>query len=333
MARGSRVTAGINREGAMGPDYRRIIDDETWAFIDRTAACYPPETATRSVAEQRKIYDAMCRAFHVPHPSGVTVRDRMGGGVPVRDYSVGGGAAHILFLHGGGFVVGGLDSHDDVCADLCAGIGFDLTSVDYRLAPEHVFPADFDDAMAAWEDLSARVSGPIVLVGDSAGGTLCAGLSHALRGAARRPAGQVLIYPALGLLPESANMDLHAEAPMLTRAEYLYYRDIRVGGDASLLDDPRCMPLRAESFAGLPPSIVISAECDPVTADGRAYVAAIATAGGAALWRSEPGLVHGYLRARHTVERARDSFRRILAAVSALGTGAAHVSAPKPPAE
>ncbi len=306
----------------MTPDYRQIIDGETWAFIARSEACYPPDTATRSVAEQRDFYNAMCRAFHVPHPPGVTACDRMAGRVPVRDYSLGGGAAHILFFHGGGFVVGGLDSHDDICAELCAGTGFDLTAVDYRLAPEHVFPADFDDAMAAWEDLGARVSGPIVLVGDSAGGTLCAGLSHALRGAARRPSGQVLVYPALGLSPESTSMELHAEAPMLTRAECLYYRKIRVGGDASLLDDPRCMPLRAESFAGLPPSIVISVECDPVAGDGRTYATAIANAGGAAQWRSEPGLVHGYLRARHSVERARVSFRRIVAAISALGSGA-----------
>lgn len=171
-------------------DYGSIIDAETWAFIERTNAFYPPDTATRTVAEQRAVYDRMCRAFHAPHPPGVAVRDRSIGALRLRDYSVGGGAARVLYLHGGGFVVGGLDSHDDVCAELCAGTGYDVTAVDYRLAPEHRFPADFDDAMTAWRDLAAQAPGPIVLVGDSAGGALCAGLSHALRGDARAPAGQ-----------------------------------------------------------------------------------------------------------------------------------------------
>ncbi len=303
----------------MRTGYRQIIDAETWAFIERSDSFYPADTATRTVAEQRAIYDAMCRAFHAPRPEGVTVTDRLVEAVPVREYRSGTADAHVLYFHGGGFVVGGLDSHDDICAEICARTGCNVTAVAYRLAPEHVFPADLEDALTVWYELCAWQAGPIVLVGDSAGGTICAGLSHALRDTPRQPDGQVLIYPGLGFLPESRSMEIHASAPMLTREDCLFYRDLRIGDDVGWLSDPRCCPLRAEGFALFPPTVVFVAECDPLADEGIAFAEAIRADGGTARHVREDGLVHGYLRARHMAARARESFERILSAIADLG--------------
>ncbi|MGL6209272.1 MAG: alpha/beta hydrolase fold domain-containing protein, partial [Paracoccaceae bacterium] len=156
-------------------DYKSLIDAPTWAFIAETNASYPEDTATRSIAEQRAIYDAMCRVFHRGYPPGVTAQDVVIAGVPCRDYPGAGPA--VVYLHGGGFVVGGLSSHDDVCAEIRGATGLHVISVDYRLSPEHAHPAAFDDAVAVTRALIA--SGPVVLVGDSAGGTLAAAVTHA----------------------------------------------------------------------------------------------------------------------------------------------------------
>ena len=103
--------------------------------------------------EQRKVYDAMCRSFFAGYPDSVQSTDSViqtdEYTVPIRSYVVNGqeGAAEVIYFHGGGFVVGGLESHDDVCAEICAQTGYKVTSVDYRLAPEHTYPSDFQDAL------------------------------------------------------------------------------------------------------------------------------------------------------------------------------------------
>jgi acetyl esterase len=302
-------------------DYAGLIDAETWAFIERTNAWYPPDTAERSVAEQRRIYDAMCREFFTGYPEGVTAGTGWFEGeetrVPIRAYRSGGeAAAVVLYLHGGGFVVGGLDSHDDVCAELCARTGFDVVSADYRLSPEHRHPAAFDDAFAVFEWLAERPK-PVLLCGDSAGGNLAAAVAHAARARTARPLGQVLIYPGLGGDMSAGSYLRHAEAPMLTVRDVLFYRDAR-GGEPG---DPTAAPLADTDFSGLPPTVIVTAECDPLSSDGEAYRDRIRTAGGKAWWHEEPGLVHGFLRARHTVGRAGESFERIAAALGGLGRG------------
>jgi alpha/beta hydrolase fold len=116
-------------------DYQNLIDAPTWAFIRRTDACYPADSASRSFPEQRATYDAMARAFHRGYPAGITTQDETIAGVPCRIYQ--GVPPAVIYLHGGGFIMGGLHSHDDLCAEICARTGFQVVSVDYRLAPEH----------------------------------------------------------------------------------------------------------------------------------------------------------------------------------------------------
>lgn len=300
-------------------DYDALIDAETWAFIQKTNESYPEDAVGLTIEGQRAVYDTMCRAFHQGYPDGVSAQDADANGVPVRIYSAGAPGTNVVYFHGGGFVVGGLESHDDVCAEICAQTGYRVIAVDYRLAPEHKHPASFDDSLTATTWVMDQFSGALVLAGDSAGGNLAAAVAHACRGQ-RRILGQVLIYPGLGGDMSSGSYLEHANAPLLTRDDILFYRDIRLDG-AEPVGDSSYAPLHDSDFSGLPPTVVVSAECDPLCDDGAAYVAAVDAAGGQALWIREQGLVHGYLRARAMVARAQTSFERIVLAIESLGQG------------
>ncbi|MGO4907349.1 alpha/beta hydrolase fold domain-containing protein [Pseudorhodobacter sp. W20_MBD10_FR17] len=312
---------------AYDPKYDQLIDAQTWAFIRETESWYPPDAVGLTIAQQRTVYDKMCAAFYAGRPAGVEVQDnalqQAGRAISLRQYrSTPDAAAQVLYFHGGGFVVGGLDSHDDVCAEICVGTGFDVTAVDYRLSPECPFPQDIEDALAvATAQMGARTTKPLVLVGDSAGANLCAAVAALTGGAANGAIGQVLIYPGFGGPNNTGSMVAHAHAPMLTAEDVAFYARIRSDGTAERVTDPRFSPLQAQDFTGLPPTVAISAECDPLADDAALYADAVLAAGGRALHLREAGLVHGYLRARHRVDRASASFARIIKAVSALGQG------------
>lgn len=307
-------------------DYSALIDAETWAFIERTNSFYPPETVDYTIDRQREVYDRMCREFFAGYPAGIVAQDTgVEAGdrtIPIRIYSSAAPdiSATVLYFHGGGFVVGGLESHDDICAELCQRTGYEVVSVAYRLSPEHNHPAAFDDAMAAFEWAARTYAHRIVLAGDSAGGNLAAAVSHRTRAHRRKPSGQVLVYPGLGGDKSKGSYVAHANAPMLTMRDLAFYKEIRSGG-ADVSADPTFAPLRDSDFSGLPPTAIVSAECDPLSSDGEQYRDCIVAAGGRAWWFEEPGLVHGYLRARHSVARAGESFNRIVEAVRVLGQG------------
>ncbi|QND52737.1 alpha/beta hydrolase [Phyllobacterium sp. 628] len=310
----------------MTTEYAALIDQETWAFIEKTLSFYPPDAVDHTVAQQRDVYNTMCKAFFAGYPESVSSSDQFvqadGRQIPVRTYEKEATSpeAICLYFHGGGFVVGGLDSHDDVCAEICEYTGFRVVAVDYRLAPEHPHPASFEDCLAAFEHVAATSSLPIVLCGDSAGGNLVAAVSHNVRGHSRTPVGQVLIYPGLGGVQSQGSYITHRHAPMLSTRDTLYYAKVRSAA-RDWSNDPRFFPLADTDFTNLPDTVIISAECDPLSDDGRHYCDRVSAAGGKAIWNNEPGLVHGYLRARHSVTRARSSFRRICTAVHLLGQG------------
>ena len=307
-------------------NYDAILDDEMKAFVERTNSFYPPETASFSIDRQRAIYDRMCAAFRAERPAGIIVKDSSVSGtppVPVRSYDPAGDArpaATILYYHGGGYVVGGLESHDDVCAELCARTGYRVISVDYRLSPEHQHPAAFDDAMAAFADVAAATDGPVLVAGDSAGGNLAAAVSHATRGHRLRPAGQILIYPGLGGDSTRGSYVEHAHAPMLTKADIDFYSGIRTGG-IKVSGDPNLAPLQDTDFSNLPPTIAFPAAIDPLCDDAVDYCALISRAGGKALCLVQEGWLHGGLRARHTTQVGARAFDAICTAALALGEG------------
>jgi acetyl esterase len=305
-------------------DYSLLIDDETWAFIERTNSFYPPETIDYTIGQQRDVYNRMCREFFTGYPDGVSTEtkavaldDRE---IPIRRYRAMRYDAHavVVYYHGGGFVVGGLESHDDICAEICHRTGYEVVSVDYRLAPEHKHPASADDALAAFEWVAGNYENPILLCGDSAGANLAATVAHATRQHPRKPIGQMLIYPGLGGDHTRGSYVTHADAPMLTMRDLVFYKDIRTGG-RDFTNDPSYAPLSDPDFGDLPPTVIITAQCDPLSSDGEAYRDRMLAAGGKAWWHEETGLVHGYLRARHTVARARESFNRIIDSITMLG--------------
>lgn len=298
--------------------------DYTWLaadmqeFIVQTLAAYPADAVEASIAQQRDYYDQMCERFDRPHPAAMVTQDETIAGVPCRRYQPAKreGTTTAIYFHGGGFIVGGLHSHDAICAELADQAGVELIAVDYRLVPEHKHPAAYQDARA----VVAAVPGPKVVLGDSAGGNLAAALCATLDRDLHEIMGQVLIYPGLGGDMTLPSYSRHAHAPLLTRAEVEYYTAMRFDG-AVPSGDMSAAPLHADSYEGLPPTAIFTAECDPLASDGVEYAARIADAGGQVSLIQEPGMVHGYLRARHSVAGARASFERIATALSQLAKG------------
>jgi acetyl esterase len=293
-----------------------ITDREVLDFIARTDSLYPPDAVERSIAEQRRFYGTMCAAFRQPRPAGVEVVDEKidgtDGSVPQRRYVPrGAGPVTVVYFHGGGFIVGGLESHDDVCAEIAGATQCAVVSVDYRLCPEHVHPAAYNDALAAAR--AALADGPIILAGDSAGGNLAAAVAQTLKGADIR--GQVLIYPGLGGdLLDLPSYSECAEAPMLPTRDIRYYRNVRAGGPVPE-DDATFFPLVASDFSGLAPCFISAAGVDPLRDDGVEYDRRLVGAGVTAYCVVEPQLPHAHLRARNMSHRARAAFDRILDAI------------------
>ena len=299
-----------------------ITDAEVLAFIERNDGLYPADTVDLSIGQQREVYDRMSEVFGVGYPEGVAAEDGAfsgpGGAIRFRRYTpTDPGAERVLYFHGGGFVVGGLESHDDVCAEISETCGVEVVSIDYRLCPENPHPAAYDDAVAAVLEFRDK---PLILCGDSAGGNLAAAVSLSHRD---RVQAQVLIYPGLG--GNALNLRSYserAEAPMLTAKDLAFYATIRTGGAPPPVGDPTFSPLISNNFSGAPPCFVSSAEHDPLRDDGPEYAARLLAAGVVAETVVEPELPHGHLRARHMSRRAAEAFRAITGAISAVCDGA-----------
>ncbi|PMX02639.1 lipase [Pseudomonas sp. FW215-R2] len=272
------------------------------AFVARTESFASDDS---SLAGLRRGYDEMCRAFTPPRPAGLEVEDFRLGAVPVRAYRPPVALPPcVVYLHGGGWVVGGLDSHDFICCELAVALGAMVVAVDYRLAPEHPFPAGFDDCLSVWRALRDGSFGfdreRMLVAGDSAGGNLAAALCLALRDTGEPlPGAQVLIYPGLGGDEHLPSRSECADAPLLTSSDVDCYHALYLRG--STQPNAWAMPLLADDVSRLPPAWIAVAQFDPLRDDGVRYAERLAAAGGeAALYYGE-GLVHGCLRARHQV--------------------------------
>ena len=301
-----------------------LKDPEILAYIARSENFYPPDCVDFPVEEQRRYYDALCADFRQARPAGVSVSEESlpgpAGPMAARRYRPPEQRhrALLVYLHGGGFILGSLDSHDDVCAELCARVGLEVVALDYRLCPEHPHPAPFEDALAAFRLLAAE-GRPVILGGDSAGGNLAAAVAMASRDEAVKPKGQLLIYPALGGDEISESYESEGDAPMLTRADIDYYTGIHAGG-GGFRDDPTFAPLAARSYQGLPPAAIFVAEIDPLRDDGLHYAERLNAAGIEAEFSLEEQLVHGYLRARSMSARAKAAFTRICEGLERLAS-------------
>lgn len=302
-------------------------------FIRRSDEVFPPDYLQAPLHEQRAMYRALCEVFETPRPAGMTVEDTAVAvgdrQVPVRLYRPEGVAAPspcFLYMHGGGWVFGDLDSHDGVTAELAEKARATVIAVGYRLAPEHPHPAASDDC---WGVLQAVAGDParfgidpasIVVGGDSAGGNLAAVLCLKAR-AAGGPAlrGQVHIYPGFGLgwdRPAGEGKG-GGDAPLLSQDEVLFYIKAYLGG-ATRTDDPMAAPLLARDYAGLPPASIMAVEHDPLRRDAEVYAERLGAAGVPVDLKVAPGLVHGCLRARLLSPAAAEAFDAVCAAAAGL---------------
>ncbi len=206
----------------------------------------------------------------------------------------------LVFIHGGGFVLCDLDTHDGACRMLCRHADVNILSIEYRLAPEHPFPAALEDATAAfaWACANAEELGAdparVAIGGDSAGGNLAAAVSQlCAREGTRAPALQLLLYPALDRTVERPSMQHFAEGFFLTRADIEWFQG-HYTGDQTDLSDPKISPLVCRELSRLPPALVVTAGFDPLRDEGEAYAAALQKAGTPATLRRFDGLVHGF---------------------------------------
>jgi acetyl esterase len=253
----------------------------------------------------RAMARAMVAATSSPGQPVADVRDRTipgpGGRIPVRIYIPAEPAPRgaLVYFHGSGFVIYDLDSHDAECRAMCNRAGIAVVSVDYRLAPEHKFPAAVDDAWAALEWTAANATelgvdpARIAVGGDSAGGNLAAVVAQSARDrGGPRVAFQLLVYPVTDARMAHASMDENAEGYGLSKAQMAWFIEQYVRGESDKLD-PRCSPLLARSFAGLPPALVITAEYDVLRDEGEAYAQRLIGAGVRTTLTRYTGMIHG----------------------------------------
>jgi len=311
------------------------LDPQAAALIASLAGGTPVEQMT--LEESRAALEERCRLTAGMPRDVARIMDGSvpgpGGAIRTRTYApnASGAMPGLVFFHGGGWVRGSLQTHDSLCRALANDAGCVVVSVDYRMAPEHTFPAAIDDCFAAtrWVaehatelDIDPRY---LAVAGDSAGGNLAAAVTHIARGAGGpHLAYQVLLYPVTDFNLETPSYVRNAEGYMLTRQAMRYYWQCYLArpDDGS---DVRASPLRATDFSGLPPALVITAEFDPLLDEGRAYADKLRAAGVPVTYSEYAGMVHGFMTSAGVLDQGQ---RAIGEMASALQTafGAAVVA-------
>jgi acetyl esterase len=297
------------RRRVAGPPVRidgRTLDPAAQLLVSLVTRALPLAGDRRDVHRRRRVLVAAARAA-MPRVRGVHCLDRdipgPGGPLPVRVYRSLAARAEppaIVYLHGGGFVVGDLDSHDASCRLLARETGAVMMSVDYRRAPEHPWPAATDDALAAFRwahnnprELAVR-PGAVAVMGDSAGGNLAAvACLRARDDGGPMPMAQGLVYPATDLRGQTRSMRLFADGFLLTASDIAWFREQYLP-DPALVSDPTVSPLLAPDLSGLPPAHVWTGGFDPLRDEGRAYADRLAEAGVDVRYRCLDDQVHGF---------------------------------------
>jgi acetyl esterase len=299
------------------------LDPQARAVIERLAASGAPPLHTLMPDEARRAYRASraalagaparveeIRELPIPGPAG-PLRARL--------YRPGGAGAlpGLVYFHGGGFTYGDLDTHDVVCRGIAQGTPCAVVSVDYRLAPEHRFPAAVEDAFAAtaWIAANGAALGidpaRLVVAGDSAGGNLAAVTALMARDAGGPALSmQVLVYPTTDFAEESESIARFAEGYLLTRESIRWVKRTYLGEESAALDW-RASPLRAGDFSRLPSAYIITAGFDPLRDEGRAYAERLAGGGTPVTHECFEGQVHGFLLMGADIAAAGHAIQRI----------------------
>jgi acetyl esterase len=274
-----------------------------------------PATHTLSPQEARAVYRER-RAFTQPDPPQVgAVRDVQADGIPLRSYRPRGAAADavlpvLVYYHGGGWVIGDLDTHDTLCRELCNLSGCAVIAVDYRMGPEHRFPAAVEDALAAARWVRANAAAlkvdpaRLAVGGDSAGGNLAAVVALAARDAGDLPiAFQLLIYPATDQRRGSPSHTSNGQGYLLTKETMDYFHDHYISDRAHDLDW-RASPLLHANLANLPPAFVLTAGFDPLRDEGLQYADALSAAGNRASLVNFERQIHGFILMGRVIDEA-----------------------------
>lgn len=292
-----------------------MLHPQARALLDLMKERGVPPTHTLSPAEARATYRER-RTFTQPDaPEVAEVRDLQAEGIPLRLYrplgSVPGALLPVLvYFHGGGWVIGDLDTHDVLCRGLANGAGCAVVAVDYRMGPEHRFPAAVDDALAAtrWVHDHAASLGldaqRLAVGGDSAGGNLAAVVTIAARDTGDLPiAFQLLIYPATDMRRGQPSHSTNGEGYLLTRDTLAYFHDHYID-DARHDLDWRASPLLHTDLSRLPPALVLTAGYDPLRDEGLDYANALAAAGNRSSHVCFERQIHGFLPMGRVLDEA-----------------------------
>lgn len=300
------------------------------ALLDRVAAAGYPPIQSYPAAVARTLFEKSSGVLDARGvPIGAT-EDRTipgpGGPIPIRILTPAGAGPGPLpclaYFHGGGFVLGNPRTHDVSCRMLANASGCLVVSVDYRLAPDHKFPAAVEDCLATTQWVAANAGSlgadPVRLAvgGDSAGGNLAAVVAQLARNAGGKPfiAYQLLIYPAVDAFAETESKRTLTDGYMLDRATIDWFNQCYVTEQEEWRDF-RASPLRADDLSGLPPAYVITAGYDPLRDEGALYAAALARAGVPSTHVNYEGMIHGFVNMTGVMDQAREA---IEAAASAL---------------
>jgi len=319
--------AGLSKrtaqEGDVMPRLSQELDPQIHGFAASSDRLFSAAYDLLPPAEQRRLYDAWCREWSGPRPVGVAAADLLvptaDAEIPVRLYRPRDGDGRlgiVLYMHGGGWILGDCDSHDQVTSRMADAIGCAVLSVAYRLAPEHKFPAAFNDSYAVLQWLMEAApalgldSGRLAVAGDSAGAALAAGICLAARDrGGPRIRLQALIYAGLRLHRPSAD---DVQSPGLSSEALNAYARAYLAKPEDALD-PYAAPLNAVSFADLPPAFVASAQLDVLREDSEIYAQKLREAGVPVTYRCGAGLPHTYLRTIHFCDAARTEFLAVCA--------------------
>lgn len=302
------------------------LDPGMARYIRESEEAFAGQTGREPWPERRAALTEFSRRYNPPYPPGLQVADQAvaaaGRRIPVRVYRPAADMPRpgIVFCHGGGWVQGNLDTHDGAAAGLADGIGAVVVSVDYRLAPEHPYPAAFDDSDAVLRHVAANAAAfgidpaRLAVAGDSAGGNLAAAAALAARdrGGPKLKA-QLLVYPCLSSDLAFPSYAEYAAGPFLTTEAMRTYWSLYLGA-ALGAKDPLATPLAADDLSGLPPTFITVARHDPVRDDGARYAERLRAAGGTVTYRCADRLTHGWLRARQMSEDAAREFDALCAA-------------------